>query len=275
MRSGGRIVVDDRADAGELFRTYRSTGDRTYRNQLIDAYTPLAAACARRFARRGEPLDDLVQVAVVGLLKAVERFDPSKGVPFEGFAIPTILGELRRHFRDSTWSVHVPRRAKDRRTEVDQTIEQLTHELGRRPHPDQVAGRLGWCTDDVLAALAASAAYRPGSLDAGHDPATPVDDPSAAIDDRLLVESLLHGLGDRERRIVELRYFEGLTQAEIAALMGLSQVHVSRLLRSSLDAARAAVAARPDSRWHDGPPARDSDVTPDSSVTSLLAPAAC
>jgi RNA polymerase sigma-B factor len=228
------------------FVRFRDTGDRNLRNDLIEEHRWVAVHCARRFNNRGEPLDDLIQVAQLGLLKAVERFDPAVGVSFASFAIPTVLGELRRHFRDKTWAVKVPRRVKDLHVELAPAIDQLSGELGRSPRPQELASHLGVDVDAVLEALDAGAAYRtaplttPSSSDAGSDTRTEDarlkvdDDDLLGADNRLLIRTLLHRLPDRERRILELRFYEEMSQSEIAAEVGVSQVHVSRLLRSSL-----------------------------------------
>ncbi len=207
--------------------------------------------CARRFAARGEPLEDLLQVAQLGVLKAVERFDPEVGVAFPSFAMPTVLGELRRHFRDHTWSLRVPRRLKELHVSLTRAAERLRHTLGRHPTVDELAEELRVTPDDVLEVLDAGAAYRTV-------PITPVDDDeaddreSAALgeidgefdnaDNRMAIRILLEQLEPRERTIVYLRFFGSLTQQEISDRLGLSQVHVSRLLRRSLDQLHAAIA---------------------------------
>jgi RNA polymerase sigma-B factor len=232
--------------AKRRFARYRETGDRSLRNQLIEDHRWVAVHCARRFNNRGEPLDDLIQVAQLGLLKAVERFDPAVGVSFASFAIPTVLGELRRHFRDKTWAVKVPRRVKDLHVELAPAIDQLSGELGRTPKPGELAEHLGVDVDAVLEALDAGAAYRtspltpPGGGDSGvesraEDARLKVDDDELlGADNRMLIRTLLRRLPTRERRILELRFYQELSQSEIAAEVGVSQVHVSRLLRSSL-----------------------------------------
>jgi RNA polymerase sigma-B factor len=234
------------AAAKVRFARYRESGDRNLRNQLIEDHRWVAVHCARRFNNRGEPLDDLIQVAQLGLLKAVERFDPAVGVSFASFAIPTVLGELRRHFRDKTWSVKVPRRVKDLHVELAPAIDQLSGDLGRTPRPHELAEHLGVDVDAVLEALDAGAAYRtsplasPGSAEAGtesrsEDARLKVDDSDLlGADDRMMIRSLLERLPPRERRILELRFYQEMSQSEIAAEVGVSQVHVSRLLRSSL-----------------------------------------
>jgi RNA polymerase sigma-B factor len=233
---------DAEADA-ENFRRYRATGDRMLRNALIEDHRWLALHCAKRFANKGEPLDDLVQVAMLGVLKAVERFDPDYGATFATFAVPTVTGELRRHFRDTTWAVHVPRRAKDLQHTVKVAVEDLGQILGRSPTVQEIASQAGVPVEDVLDALEAARCYRKTPLVTASDDDAETDDlASLGEDDRGLdavdaaetVERLLAELPPRERRIVELRYMRGLTQSHIAELVGVSQVQVSRLLRSSL-----------------------------------------
>jgi RNA polymerase sigma-B factor len=223
-------------DVAALFRRYRQTGDRAHRNELVVRYRYLADSAARRFAGRGEPLDDLRQVALLGLVKAVDRFDPDYGVIFPTFALPTVLGELRRHFRQATWPVHVARRTQELHLASSGVRERLAQELGRAPTPAELATAMGVAVEDLLEALEAGSARRTEPIDVtsrlGHDD-------TARNDDRLLVEAALATLGERERRIVRLRFAEGLTQEEIGRQVGVSQVQVSRLLRSSLDALRS------------------------------------
>jgi RNA polymerase sigma-B factor len=241
-------VADD--PVRERFRAWRETGDRTIRNELIEEHRWIALTCARRFTKRGEPLDDLFQVAQLGVLKAVERFNPEYGVPFVSFAMPTVLGELRRHFRDATWAVRVPRRAKELHLELAKAIDDLSHSLERSPTVEELAEHMRCEVDDVLDAMEAGAAYRTAPLtwqgdgdqrEGGEDSArmATVDAGLIGTDDRLHVQQLLETLPERERKIVELRFFDELTQAEIAAIMGISQVHVSRLLRASVRRLRA------------------------------------
>jgi RNA polymerase sigma-B factor len=224
------------------FAEYRATGDRRIRNELVEDHRWLALHCARQFARKGEPLDDLAQVATVGVLKAVDRFDPSFGVVFTTFAVPTITGELRRHFRDKTWSVHVPRRAKELYQSVSGVAEELSQTLMRSPTVPEIAQRSGMTVEEALEALEVRASYRGVPLAAPGDDERP-DAPGVGAEDigynaaeaRLTVGQLLRALGERDRTIVELRFIDGLTQSEIAGRVGVSQVQVSRLLRAALD----------------------------------------
>jgi RNA polymerase sigma-B factor len=235
--------ADRQARDLERFRDYRRSGDRALRNALIEDHRWLALHCAKRFANKGEPLDDLIQVALLGVLKAVERFDPDFGATFATFAVPTITGELRRHFRDTTWAVHVPRRAKDLQHTVKVAVNELGQILGRSPTVDEIAGHTGVAVEDVLEALEAARCYRKTPLSAGGDDDGSGDDLASlgspdrgldAVDAATTVGRLLETLPARERRIVELRFMGGLTQSQIAELVGVSQVQVSRLLRASL-----------------------------------------
>jgi len=240
----------DRHEDPERFRRYRATGDRQLRNKLIEDHRWLALHCAKRFANKGEPLDDLIQVALLGVLKAVERFDPDFGATFATFAVPTITGELRRHFRDTTWAVHVPRRAKDLQHTVKVAVNELGQMLGRSPTVDEIAGHAGVPVEEVLDALEAARCYRKTPLaatsdDGEVDDLTTLGGPDSsldAVDATATVQRLLAELPARERRIVELRYMGGLTQSQIADLVGVSQVQVSRLLRASLAKLRDTLA---------------------------------
>ena len=226
-------------DDSRAFHTYRDEPTLDRRNEIVARYLALADSVARRFARRGEPLDDLAQVAYFGLIKSVERFDPSVGSSFVSFAIPTMVGEIKRHFRDRTWSLHVGRPTKDLLPRLRDATDKLTSEQGRSPSAAEVAHALGTSVDAVLLALEAQVTYRASSLDAlaGRSVFVGVgalDPELTAVVDRLSVQRLLERLPERERRIVELRYFGEMTQSEIAEQTGISQMHVSRLLRRSL-----------------------------------------
>lgn len=242
-RAGGRRT----AGFAELTRVEDPSRRNDLRNRLVEEHRWIAVHCARRFANRGEPLDDLVQVAHLGLVLAVDRFRPDKGVQFSTFAVPTILGELRRHFRDRTWPLRVTRRVKELHLAVSAITEQLSHELSRPPKVEDVAAALDVSIDEVLEAIEAGSCYRTASLDsptrAGDDEPSSVDGARlAVIDDalvgadvRVTVREAVSELPERERRVVYLRFYEGLSQSEIAERIGVSQVHVSRILRSVLD----------------------------------------
>jgi RNA polymerase sigma-B factor len=228
----------------ERFVEYRRSGDRTIRNELVQHYLRLAEFLARRFANRGEPVDDLRQVALVGLIKSVERFDPERGLQFSSFATPTITGELKRHFRDRGWAVRVPRRIQELHLQLDRTTNALSQELGRPPTTAEIAKRAGVLEEEVIESMEAGSLYRLASIDGRADDEAPSgvsaklgeeDTELHAVDNRVTVERLLQLLPEREQRIVYLRFFEGLTQSEIAEQVGISQMHVSRLLVKSLD----------------------------------------
>lgn len=233
-------MTDDREVEQQRFRELRRTGDVSLRDRLIEEHLWLARHCARRFSGRGEPRDDLEQVANMGLVKAVDRFDPEFRVRFATFAVPTIEGELRRHFRDKTWSVRVSRRLKDLHLEVRSLSEQLTHDLGRAPSIDELAESLEVTPEDVLEALEAGAAYRTTSLvrgTAGDEQEVMPGEAHEALEsapERVALDQAMSALDDRERRVIYLRFYLGLSQAEIAEDIGVSQVHVSRILRSTL-----------------------------------------
>lgn len=231
-------------DLDPRFAEYRRTKDRRIRNALIEDHREVAERVARRFPNRSLSWDDLHQVAMLGLLKAVERFDPERGFKFTTFAEPTISGELKRHFRDHAWDVRIPRRAHDLHQAVRKIADDLTHELDRVPHIAEIAERLGVEVDDVMMAMEADSARRAASLSApmGNDPdASTLSDRLGGEDadleraaDRLTVFDLVAQLPDREREIIRLRFEENLSQAEIGERIGISQMHVSRLLRRTL-----------------------------------------
>lgn len=223
----------------EALIEYSTSRDAKIRDEIVVETTWLAARAARRFSDRGEPFDDLVQVANIGLLKAIDRYDPSLGVPFAAFATPTIMGEIRRYFRDHTWSLRVPRRAKDLLTALTTATEELSAELGRSPKVPEIAERVGVSEEAVLECLEANMAYNTRSIDLPGNSEHVFTDPSfAAVINKEVVTRLLDRLPSRERKILELRFFDELSQAEIAAKVGTSQVHVGRLLTSSLSLLR-------------------------------------
>ncbi|MBO0849899.1 MAG: SigB/SigF/SigG family RNA polymerase sigma factor [Pseudonocardia sp.] len=215
------------------------------RERLVTGYLPVAQHIARRFAHRGEPLEDLVQVATVGLINAVDRFQPNRGSDFFSFAVPTISGEVRRHFRDQGWSMRVPRRLKDLHVSINAAISELSQRLGRAPRPSELAERLGLPTNEVLEGLEAAQAYRGASLDemlSSDESGTTLGDllgeadaELERVDYRQSLEPLLAELPDRERTILMLRFFGNMTQTQIAERVGVSQMHVSRLLSQTLD----------------------------------------
>lgn len=241
-----------RAELREKFILFTKEHDEKTRAELIEAHLGLAEYLARRFSNRGEPLDDLVQVASVGLVKAVDRFDPDRGVEFSTYATHTIVGELKRHFRDKGWAVKAPRRLQEMYLRLSKIISTLSQELGRSPTVDELAAEADVSPEDVLESLEAGQAYRFASLDApapGDDDGDSVgakvgkDDP-ALLDAELRasLSPLLARLPEREQLILHLRFFEGLTQSEIANQLEISQMHVSRLISRSLAQLRSGAA---------------------------------
>jgi RNA polymerase sigma-B factor len=232
----------------ELWRRLSSERDPVAREQLVNAYMPLAKRMARRYAGVSEPYDDLLQVASLGLLNAIDRFDPSRGIPFVGFAKPTILGELKRYFRDRVWTVRVPRSIHDLMGRVEKATEALELELHRPPSIGELAEELGVESAEVLEAMEANHKRRPLSLDAprvGSDEGDSVPEWSGVpeqgyelIEDRMMLENVLPRLGKREREILKLRFVDELPQSRIAELLGCSQMQVSRLLRRTLEQLR-------------------------------------
>jgi len=240
--------MDTTVDA--LLVAYHRDGDERAREQALVELMPLVRALASRYAGRGEPLEDLVQVGSIGLIKAVDRFDVDRGVDFASYAVPTIVGEIRRHFRDKAWAMHVPRRLKELSLRLSRTLDQLTTELGRSPTIAELAAAAGVEEEDAIDALDSMNAYSTRSLHA------PFDDDSddslseklgaeelgyADVEDGAIVEAGLDALDERERQIVELRFFHELTQSQIASEIGISQMHVSRLLRRALATMRGRI----------------------------------
>lgn len=243
----------DAAQRDRLRRTFAEfaeTRDPTTRGKLVEAHIGLAEYLARRFSNRGEPLDDLVQVASVGLLKAVDRFDPGRGVEFSTYATHTIVGELKRHFRDKGWAVRAPRRMQELYLRLGGIVSSLNQRLGRSPTIAELAAEAQVSEEEVLEALEAGQAYRFTSIDApgpGGDEGDTMsaqlgaDDPGMIdAERRMALSPLLATLPEREQLILHLRFFEGLTQSVIAERLGISQMHVSRLLARSLAQLRSA-----------------------------------
>ena len=248
----------DRAEAQkterELLVRYHREGDLAAREELVERFLPLARDLALRYTYTDELFDDLLQVASLGLIKAIDRFEPGRGTKFTSYAAPTILGELKRHFRDKGWALHVPRDLQERTLAVTRETEALSKSLGRSPKVREVANSLGCSVEAVLEAQEASASYEAASLDA---PTSREDDEAAALIDMLgdedsayeLVESrdaiasTWKALPDVERKVLELRFMHDLTQREIGDQIGYSQMHVSRLLRRALNRLETAAAA--------------------------------
>jgi RNA polymerase sigma-B factor len=232
----------------ELLRRYHQRGDTEAREQLIEQYLPLVRSLARRYSYRGEQLEDLVQVGCIGLIKAIDRFDIDRGVELTTYATPNIIGEIKRHFRDKGWSIRVPRGLQELNVRLSHLLEELTVQLERSPTIPELAKAADVEEEDVLEALESGQAYATLSLSA----------PSGGDDDSDLdpLESLgtlelapgLAALDERERRILHLRFFEGLTQSQIAQQVGISQMHVSRLIRRSIEKMRDEIATEPEPR---------------------------
>ncbi|MCA1682990.1 MAG: sigma-70 family RNA polymerase sigma factor [Actinobacteria bacterium] len=236
-----------RADLGAALAEYGRTHDPGLRESLVAAHLGLAHWAAARFTGRGEPLDDLVQVALVGLLKALDRFDPDRGSSFSGYAVATMLGELKRHLRDRAWAIRPPRGLHDRYLRVRRAVEELTQEHGRAPAVADIAARTAMTVDEVVEATEVGCAWTQDSLDErldagdGRGPAG-TDDRLAAVEERADLAPLLGRLSPRARRVVHLRFVDDLTQTEIARQLGVSQMQVSRILSQSLARLRATSA---------------------------------
>jgi RNA polymerase sigma-B factor len=252
--SGGPAGHDDvRRRTAELFALLADGPDApaardaerdAARAELVALHQPLVDHCARRFRNRGEPFEDLVQVGAIGLLKAIDRFDADRGVEFSTYATPTILGEIKRHFRDRGWAIRVPRRLQELRLRITAASAELTQSLGRSPTAPELAERMGCSVEEIVEGLESGNAYATLSLDAGDEAedgagsmldAIGSDDANLAhVDLRESIRPLLEQLGHREKRILLLRFFGNMTQSQIAAEIGVSQMHVSRLLTRTL-----------------------------------------
>ena len=244
IRSTRRLVWD-KVLTRELFVAYRLDGDQQSRDQLVAMYLNLAKYLASRFRNRGEPIDDLIQVATIGLIKAIDRFDIEREVEFTTYATPTIVGELKRYFRDKGWAVKVPRRLQELSFKVNQAVDALTQRLQRSPTVPEIGEYLGVTPDEVLEALETFEAYNFVSLetDRTNDGSESFsileyvgkeDALMAVVDDREMLSAVLKDLTPQEQQVLYLRFFQGLTQTEIARQHGISQMQVSRLLRKTL-----------------------------------------
>jgi RNA polymerase sigma-B factor len=251
-RPGGGTREDRR-----LLIRYHEHGDVGAREELVERFLPLARQLARRYQRQNEPLDDLMQVASMGLVKAIDRFDPARGTAFSTYAVPTILGELKRYFRDSGWAVHVPRGMQERVMRLDQASQELHRKLGRSPSATELADELNLTSEEVLEAMEAASAYDAISLEEqrgseSRDSQEPTYADSLGTEEERyeLVEygatiaPTMKALTERERLILHLRFVEDLTQSEIADRIGVSQMHVSRLIRRALARLRAVARER-------------------------------
>ena len=238
-----------------LLRRYHEQGDLAAREQLIEQYMSLVRSLARRYSYRGEQLEDLVQIGAIGLIKAIDRFDVNRGVELTTYATPNIIGEIKRHFRDRGWSVRVPRGLQELNIQLSRLIEELTVQHGRSPTIPELAKAASVTDEEVLEALESGRAYTSLSLSAGsggHDEDGELD-PLESLgtiehqyevsEDRAVLAPGFRVLDERERKILHLRFFEGLTQSQIAQQVGISQMHVSRLIRRSLEKIRDEIAA--------------------------------
>jgi RNA polymerase sigma-B factor len=244
-----------RRRSAELFVELRSADDGSpdavrARDDLVHLHLALVEHCARRFRNRGEPFEDLVQVGTIGLIKAVDRFESDRGVEFSTYATPTIIGEIKRHFRDKGWAIRVPRRLQELRMQITATTGELSQSLGRSPTPRELAEAIGCSVEEIVEGIESSNAYATLSLDAGdeHDDGPSMLD-ALGIDDTNLehveiresIKPLLESLGAREKKILLLRFFKNMTQSQIASEIGVSQMHVSRLLTRTLEQLRTSL----------------------------------
>jgi RNA polymerase sigma-B factor len=250
--SGGDTPRGRSAEAfGRLVAATSPDRRAAVRDELVHLHLPLVEHCARRFRNRGEPYEDLVQVGTIGLLKAIDRFETDRGAEFSTYATPTIIGEIKRHFRDKGWAIRVPRRLQEMRLRIGAATAELSQQLGRSPTPRELAAEIGCSVEEVLEGLESSHAYSALSIDnSGGDHSASIADTLGEEDLHLerveLRESLkplLAGLEPRERRILLLRFFKGMTQSQIAEEIGVSQMHVSRLLARTLEQLRRSLQA--------------------------------
>lgn len=250
-------VVTERAQLAattQLFARWQQDGDRRAREELAQRFLPLARKLARRYSGAHEPFDDLLQVASLGLVKAIDRFDVSRGTAFSSFAVPTILGELKRYFRDLGWSVHVPRGAQELALKVEDARQKLMTKTGRPPSVQDLAQYLELSLEDVLEALETAGAHHTASLDSPRDDGEEetgtladafgqVDEHFELVDARVTIAAAAQHLGARERHVLVLRFVEDLTQSQIASMIGVSQMQVSRILRRALEQLRELAQA--------------------------------
>jgi len=242
-----------RIDDKILLRRYHEDGDLQAREQLIEQYMSLVRSLARRYSYRGEQLEDLVQIGAIGLIKAIDRFDLDRGVELTTYATPNIIGEIKRHFRDKGWSVRVPRGLQELNVQLSRLVEQLTVQYSRSPTIPELAKAAGVEEEEVLEALESGRAYTSLSLSVGGGGGDDDDlDPLESLgteehqyevsEDRAVLAPGFKALDERERKILQLRFFDGLTQSQIAQQVGISQMHVSRLIRRSLEKIRETIA---------------------------------
>ena len=250
MQSRDRRALEDR----RLLVRYHESGDVAAREELVKRFLPLARQLARRYQRTNEPLDDLMQVASVGLVKAVDRFDPERGTAFSTFAVPTILGELKRYFRDAGWAAHVPRGMQERAMRLEQAVEAVNRRVGRSPSTKELAAELGQTEEEVLETLEAQSAYDAVSLeqqrsddsqggDTYADTLATDEESYELVEYQATIAPALKALSPRDRMILHLRFSQDMTQSEIATRIGVSQMHVSRLIRQALARLREVAKA--------------------------------
>jgi RNA polymerase sigma-B factor len=248
-------IEKTRRRSAELFVRFRdddspaSSRDQA-RNDLVHLHLPLVEHCARRFRNRGEPFEDLVQVGTIGLIKSIDRFDSDRGVEFSTYATPTIIGEIKRYFRDKGWAIRVPRRLQELRMQIGAATAELTQSLGRSPTPRELAESIGCSVEEIVEGIESSNAYSTLSLDAtDDDDGSPSMLDAIGIDDEALehveiresIKPLLDRLDPREKKILLLRFFRNMTQSQIAEEIGVSQMHVSRLLSRTLQHLRTSL----------------------------------
>ena len=263
-----------------LFARYSNRRDPADRELLVKRYMPLARRLARRYQRDEASFDDLFQVACLGLLKAIDRFDPERGLAFSSYAVPTIAGEIKRHFRDRTWSVRVPRDLQDLALKVERTASELSLNLRRQPTVAEIADAIGLSDEDVLEALEAGRAYEASSLqsplgddDRGETLGETIgtEDPGfTGAEQRATLEQLMGALTARQREVLRLRFAEDLTQSEIGERVGVSQMHVSRIIRTALAQLRT-VASMPNAARQELQPLRPRPAAPELDLAALLA----
>ncbi|HKN93761.1 MAG TPA: SigB/SigF/SigG family RNA polymerase sigma factor [Thermoleophilaceae bacterium] len=244
-------VPSSQTDDRELLRRYHEDGDRSARELLVQRHLPLVRALARRYAGRGEALEDIEQVGAIGLIKAIDRYELSREVALTTYATPNVVGEIKRHFRDKGWAIRIPRGLQELNSKMSATIERLTAKLGHSPSIAEIAEELQTTPEQVLEAMEAGSAYAPASLSAGPTAEGELD-PMETIgaedlnfersEQRASLEPALELLPEREREILRMRFEDGLTQTQIAEQVGVSQMHVSRLIRKSLARMRAELS---------------------------------
>lgn len=250
-RGGAADPARGRSDNDEVASLFARMPDPAVREEIVTRFLPFAEYLARRFSGRGESMEDLSQVATIGLLNSVDRFDPQREVQFSTYAAATIVGELKRHFRDKGWAIRVPRRLQELAVRVNRELPELAQQLGRSPTIPELASHLDVSTDDIAEAMDAVQAYSTGSLDApvGEEGQAPIEllgasDPSIElVDEWSSIAPAVAELSPRDRRVLYLRFFRGMTQTEIAEDVGVSQMHVSRILTQTLEQLRAAATA--------------------------------